>query len=116
VLRYFDSLEAIFLEILDRARRGWIVWPPTCRRPRRRPGRMGARSRWRRRSRGSLVEAPLLRDLIAAMAGVLERNITVEFARSFNLTEGLINQLAGIVAAQPDRYFWTSRRRESALS
>jgi AcrR family transcriptional regulator len=84
LLRYFDSREAIFLEVLDRHREAWLerlsaelpLIPAQ-------PGRYGAETALASFVARSLIEAPELCDLIAAMAGVLERNISVEFARSF---------------------------------
>ncbi|WP_433296211.1 TetR/AcrR family transcriptional regulator [Actinoplanes sp. CA-030573] len=84
LLRYFDSREAIFLEILDRNREAWLERltaelpgiPP-------RAGRYGIETALAAAIARSLIDTPLLCDLIAAMAGVLERNVSVEFARSF---------------------------------
>jgi AcrR family transcriptional regulator len=84
LLRYFDSREAIFLEILDRARAAWldrlsVALPAVAAAP----GRYGREIAVATTIARSLIDDPLLCDLIAAMAGVLERNITVEFARTF---------------------------------
>lgn len=82
VLRYFESREAVFLELLDRAVREWIGELP---------------ERFSRRTEGdpaervaeviaeSLAERPLLCELISVTAGVLERNISMDVARRFKL-------------------------------
>jgi AcrR family transcriptional regulator len=81
VLRYFDSREAIFLEVLDRT---WTAWLDGLELD---PGR--SRSRHVRETRvataiaTSLIGEPLLCDLFGAMASVLERNISLEVARDF---------------------------------
>ncbi|MEV7097150.1 TetR family transcriptional regulator [Amycolatopsis sp. NPDC051045] len=82
VLRYFDSREAIFLEVLDSA---WTAWlddlevgepgPPE-------PG-FAREERIARTIAASLAGRRLLCELISAMAPVLERNISLDFARSF---------------------------------
>jgi AcrR family transcriptional regulator len=84
VLRYFDSREAIFLEVLDTA---WTAWLDDLE------GRLGdpapADPGFAREERvageiaATLAERRLLCELISAMAPVLERNISPEFARSF---------------------------------
>jgi AcrR family transcriptional regulator len=85
VLRYFDSREAVFLEILDRTVADWL------------DGLENRLSSVRTRRRGpyaretvvasamamSLVENPLLCELISSMTSILERNVTVDFARIF---------------------------------
>ena len=70
VLRYFDSREAIYLEVLDAE---WTAWLDDLDGLADVAGELAP----------TLVERPLLCELISAMAGVLERNITVEFARDF---------------------------------
>ena len=84
VLRYFDSREAIFLEVLRRGISG------LARRPRRPAGKPRARKagyatevRLATTMAASLVEAELLCELLGSMAVVLERNISGEFARDF---------------------------------
>ncbi|HEY7592649.1 MAG TPA: TetR family transcriptional regulator [Actinophytocola sp.] len=81
VLRYFDSREAIFLEVLDRT---WTAWLDRLELD---PGR--AKARYARETRvatevaRSLIAEPLLCDLWSAMAAVLERNISLDVARDF---------------------------------
>ncbi|SEF36482.1 DNA-binding transcriptional regulator, AcrR family [Amycolatopsis pretoriensis] len=84
VLRYFDSREAVFLEVLDTA---WTAWldeldgalgdpappDPGYAREERVAGTIAA----------TLAERRLLCELVSAMAPVLERNISPEFARGF---------------------------------
>src|SRR5256885_11674789 len=81
VLRYFDSREAIFLEVLDAA---WTDWLDELERALDDPEPDLAREE---RVAGtiakSLAERRSLCELISAMAPVLERNISLEFARSF---------------------------------
>lgn len=84
VLRYFDSREAIFLEVLDQVWSDWLdaleAEFDTLRAP---------ADGYRREVEvasvvaAALVRDPLLCELLAAMAGVLERNISVDFARTF---------------------------------
>ena len=84
VLRYFDSREAIFLEVLDEECRSWLDEVDS------RLGRPGARKahyaneiRVARTIADSLVERQLFCELLASMAGVLERNISANFAKDF---------------------------------
>ncbi|WP_206791166.1 TetR family transcriptional regulator [Amycolatopsis sp. MtRt-6] len=84
VIRYFDSREAIFLEVLDSA---WTAWldeleealgeagpvEPGFAREERVAGTIAA----------TLTGRRVLCELLSSMAPVLERNIPVEFARSF---------------------------------
>src|ERR1044072_5390844 len=78
VLRYFDSREAIFLEVLDESWNAWLDGLDLD------PGR--PRARFVRETRvatalaASLVAQPLLCDLFSAMAAVLERNISLDVA------------------------------------
>lgn len=101
LLRYFDSREAIFLEILDRHREAWLqrlsaelpVIPAE-------PGRYGVETAFASAIARSLIEAPELCDLIAAMAAVLERNVSVEFARSFKARAAAHHdRLSGLIRA-----------------
>jgi AcrR family transcriptional regulator len=79
VLRYFDSREAIFLEVLDQT---WTTWLDGLTLD---PGRSRAghdRETWVATAIAtSLVAEPLLCDLFSAMGGVLERNISLDMAR-----------------------------------
>ncbi|HEV7652302.1 MAG TPA: TetR family transcriptional regulator [Actinophytocola sp.] len=96
VLRYFDSREAIFLEVLDRT---WTSWLDGLTLD---PGR--SRARFARETRvattiaASLVAEPLLCDLFSAMAAVLERNISLDVARDIKSRfSASTARLAGLV-------------------
>ncbi|WIX88085.1 TetR family transcriptional regulator [Amycolatopsis sp. DG1A-15b] len=84
VIRYFDSREAIFLEILDSA---WTAWLGDLEAALGEPG--PAEPGFAREERiagtiaATLTGQPVLCELLSSMAPVLERNIPVEFARSF---------------------------------
>ncbi|GAB2983052.1 TetR family transcriptional regulator [Saccharothrix stipae] len=77
VLRYFDSREAIFLEVLDEE---WGAWLDEVQE------RLAALSdpvEVATAVATSLLRRRLLCELVSGMAGVLERNIRVDFARVF---------------------------------
>ena len=84
VLRYFDSREAIFLELLDEQCRSWLsglevaLGDPTPRKP-----GYANEIRVAAAIAASLADDPLLCELLGAMAGVLERNISAACARDF---------------------------------
>ncbi|WP_412543491.1 TetR family transcriptional regulator [Longispora sp. K20-0274] len=105
VLRYFDSREAIFLEVLAE---NWTAWlddvAATLADP---PADAGgpapfARETWVAGTiAGSLVAQPLLCELVSVTAGVLEKNISVEVARAFKHGSAeRVDRLAGLVRAQ----------------
>ncbi|NUT53653.1 MAG: TetR family transcriptional regulator [Saccharothrix sp.] len=75
VLRYFDSREAIFLEVLDEEWRAWLdeVGDEVAAAS----GEVEVATA----IATTLLARPLLCELVSDMAGVLERNITVDFAR-----------------------------------
>ena len=87
VLRYFDSREAVLLELLARSFREWLehlaaVLPTSVR----------ARAGFKRRAEElataiaqSLAERPVLCDLMGAQAGVLEHNVSVETVTEYKL-------------------------------
>jgi AcrR family transcriptional regulator len=118
VLRYFDSREAIFLEVFDRVRDQWLddlerdlpaatepatpaaggyrretasATPAADGNRRKTEPATPAAGGYRREAEvataiaASLLRNPLLCELMAATAGVLERNIPVDFARSFKV-------------------------------
>lgn len=98
VLRYFDSREAILLELLDARTGDWLTALDAARRPR---GAVGNRSRRLAEAiAGSLAERPVLCDLISAQAAVLERNVSVEVAlRHKRAALANLRRLADLVRA-----------------
>jgi len=110
VLRYFDSREAIFLEVLDAS---WTSWLDDVERALGTPldppldPASGFASGFAREERladvlvDSLLARRLLCELISAMASVLERNISLDFARTFKRGAAANTQrLADLVSAQ----------------
>jgi AcrR family transcriptional regulator len=102
VLRYFDTREAIFLEVLDEECRDWLadlenrLGPPRAR-------NSGFTNEIRLAGilTDTLVERRLLCELLGAMAGVLERNIAGDFARDFKVRAmGSIAALSALVGRQ----------------
>lgn len=80
VLRYFESREAILLELLDAELREWI----TALGPRVADLDGDARTRGDRLAEAiatTMGERPVLCDLVSAQASVLERNISTDVAR-----------------------------------
>ena len=83
VLRYFDSREAIFLEVLDEEFATWLSdIEDGLGRPTRKPG-YANEIRVATVIADSVLTRPLLGELLGSMAAVLERNISHEFARDF---------------------------------
>ncbi|MFF1422298.1 TetR family transcriptional regulator [Streptomyces sp. NPDC058280] len=94
VLRYFDSREAIFLEVLETE---WSSWLDALESESESESKSGEGAEADGASGGpyaveirfatsvanTLCARPLLCELISAMAGVLERNISIGFARDF---------------------------------
>ncbi|WP_410572168.1 TetR family transcriptional regulator [Amycolatopsis sp. cmx-4-61] len=84
VLRYFDSREAVFLEVLDGL---WTAWLDELAEALGEPG--PAEPGFAREARiagtiaATLTGRRVLCELLSAMAPVLERNIPVDYARSF---------------------------------
>ena len=79
VLRYFESREAVLLELLDRQQQDWIaeceqILVPGAGTPRERGDRLALAMA------ESLARRPVLCDLISAQASVLEHNISTELA------------------------------------
>jgi AcrR family transcriptional regulator len=100
VLRYFDSREAIFLEILDEEFDGWLAdLEAGLGRPRVRKPNYANEIRVAAVIADSLTERQSLCELVASMAVVLERNISYEFARDFKArATARIAELAQLVA------------------
>lgn len=87
VLRYFDSREAVLLELLGRSSREWLAHLAA-----ELPSAVRRRAGFKRRAEqlataisASLVERPVLCDLISAQAGVLEHNVSVEAVTRYKL-------------------------------
>jgi AcrR family transcriptional regulator len=82
VVRYFESREGVFLELLNRLLRSWLedvptAWPtPPCD-----PGRV--MQAWA----DSLAARPLLCQLWSLLPSVLERNVSADTVRAYKLTE-----------------------------
>src|SRR6201996_7748404 len=101
VLRYFESREAIFLELVARESTGWLdalereldeLKPATG---------VGACERVAAIWAGTLAERPTLCELWSVMSSVLERNVTVETVRAFKLGAIARNRrLAALVAGR----------------
>jgi AcrR family transcriptional regulator len=102
VLRYFDSREAVFLEVLDEECQAWLAeLEDQLGRPRARKPDYSNEIRVATTIADSLAARPLLCELIGSMAGVLERNISAEFAKDFKVraTER-VSTLSSLVARQ----------------
>jgi AcrR family transcriptional regulator len=100
VLRYFDSREAVFLEILDEECGAWLgQLDDLLGRPRARKPKHHTEIRVATTIADSLVARPLLCELIGSTAGELERNISAGFAKDFKsrATERTV-ALSGLVA------------------
>ena len=99
LLRYFDSREAILLEVLDTE---WCQWLDDLGRT---PvdstysgGAFEVEHRLAAVIADSLSSRPVLCELISVMAGVLERNIDIEYARHFKHRAAQnTSRLAGVV-------------------
>ncbi|WP_192746403.1 TetR/AcrR family transcriptional regulator [Amycolatopsis roodepoortensis] len=96
VLRYFDSREAVFLEVLDSV---WVAWLDELE------GELSdldgsGYERVAAVIATSISRQRLLCELISTMAAVLERNISVETARAFKTRAAdRTERLAGLVRA-----------------
>jgi AcrR family transcriptional regulator len=109
VLRYFDSREAILLEVLDTEWREWLdKLAGTI--PRAGPDRSSYAGERLIATRiaDSLAERHLLCELISVMAGVLERNIQIQYARDFKRraaenTDRLATLVQGMLPTLPDQ-------------
>src|SRR5262245_25522553 len=87
VLRYFDSREAVLLELLASASREWLAHlaaelPSAVR---RRAGFTRRAEQLAAASAQSFLARPLLCDLISAQAAVLEHNVSVEAVTRYKL-------------------------------
>jgi AcrR family transcriptional regulator len=102
VLRYFDSREAIFLELLDEECRSWLAeLDNLLGAPRRRTSDYANEIAVASTIARSLAQRRLLCELLSAMAGVLERNISLESACDFKARAvGNMDTLAQLVARE----------------
>jgi AcrR family transcriptional regulator len=102
VLRYFDSREAIFLEVMDEEFEDWLADVASrLGKPRARKANYANEIRVATAIADSLADRQLLCELIGSMAGVLERNISFDFARGFKARAmGRIAELGRLVATQ----------------
>jgi len=85
VLRYFDSREAVLLDLLDSLTREWLEHLSEAL-----PSTVSARAGFERRAEQlaatlaqSLADRPVLCDLLSAQAAVLEHNVSTETITSF---------------------------------
>ncbi|KIF77516.1 hypothetical protein QR77_34035 [Streptomyces sp. 150FB] len=117
VLRYFDSREAIFLELLDTESEAWLDALEVVLAAGGQVGEAGEAGEPRDATgeaepyavevrlasavADTLYERPLLCELIGSMSGVLERNISVDFARAFKRrATGHTERLAALVGSR----------------
>lgn len=100
VLRYFESREAILLELLDRAFKRWTDELPAHLDPAIDPS-AAARDRGDRLAAaltGSLAHHRVLCDLLSAQAGVLEHNVSPDVAARYKwATIADITALAALI-------------------
>jgi AcrR family transcriptional regulator len=85
VLRYFESREAVLLELLDQASKQWLDELPGELEAAVRPG-ASTRERGDRlaaAAAGSLARHHILCDLVSAQVGVLEHNVSVAVAARY---------------------------------
>ena len=87
VLRYFDSREAVLLELLASCSREWLAQLAA-----ELPSAVSRRAAFKRRAEqlataiaGSLVERPVLCDLMSAQAAVLEHNVCAASVTRYKL-------------------------------
>jgi AcrR family transcriptional regulator len=103
VLRYFESREAILLDLLDSAWHDWLGRLGEAL-PRKVDASAPAATRYPQVAAAltaSLVEERLLCELISVSGAVLERNVSTEVARRYKLAAiANVGGLAGLVRAQ----------------
>jgi AcrR family transcriptional regulator len=115
VLRYFESREAVLLELLDLASRDWLDrWAGTLAAdvdatadPRTRGDQLAASLA------ASLAARPVLCDLVSAQAAVLEHNVSTQVAIKYKrssmrtlelLTELVLDHLPELGAQDAERF------------
>ncbi|MEU4098678.1 TetR family transcriptional regulator [Streptomyces sp. NPDC026673] len=97
VVRYFETREAVFFELLNRSLAQWIEELPAELPPAGVHGAASPSAVTNALAR-SLARRPLLCDLLSALGSELERNISAESAREFKLAHGrLLGALADLV-------------------
>jgi AcrR family transcriptional regulator len=103
VLRYFESREAIFLELLAREWTGWLDALEHELDELKPSSGVDACGRVAGVWAATLAERPTLCELWSVMSGVLERNVSVETVRQFKLGAIVRNQrLADVIARHVD--------------
>jgi AcrR family transcriptional regulator len=101
IVRYYETREALFLELLQRARQDWLDELENRLPP---PGPAGGDTEALVREitgawAGSLAERPVLCELWSMLAGVLERNVSAESIRAFKLgNRAQLLRLAAMIA------------------
>jgi AcrR family transcriptional regulator len=102
VLRYFESREAVLLELLDTAWRDWLERLAASL-PARVDDSAPADARYQRLAEAvteSLVDDRLFCELVSVSSAVLERNISPEVARRYKVSAiANLDTLAGLVHA-----------------
>jgi AcrR family transcriptional regulator len=94
IVRYYETREALFLELLQRAQREWLDELET-RLPSADAGAVAAF--WAT----SLAARPLLAELWSMLPSVLERNVSADSIRAFKLANReILDRLAELVAAR----------------
>src|SRR5580700_9460021 len=85
VLRYFESREAVLLELLDSAWQDWLAWLDQDLAASVNPAApaAGRCAQLAATVAASLAARPMLCDLISAQAAVLERNVSLEVAARY---------------------------------
>jgi AcrR family transcriptional regulator len=96
VLRYFETREAVFLQLVLREWDAWLA-DASARLERAGPDPGSVA----RALTGSLATRPLFCDLLGQMSGVLEHNVSAELARAFKARSiALVDRLGAVVAAR----------------
>ncbi|MET9880969.1 TetR family transcriptional regulator [Actinacidiphila glaucinigra] len=95
VVRYFETREAVFFELLNRSLAQWIEQLPADLPP---AGTVGPEAVTDAIAR-SLARRSLLCELLSSLGSELERNISTESAREFKIAHGrLLSELAELLA------------------
>ncbi|WP_214402674.1 TetR/AcrR family transcriptional regulator [Pseudonocardia lacus] len=119
VLRYFDSREAVLLELLDEAWGEWLgelaVELPTAVDPEASVSVRG--EQLAAALARSVARRPVLCDLAGAQAAVLERNVSAEVAARFKRTSlARVGELAGLARGTVAELDEPSARTFAALA